>query len=130
MTMNKLIIAVDFDGTLVRHEYPRIGEEVPGAIDTLSWLQENGAKLILHTMRCGEPLAEAITWCEERGINFWAVNDNPGQKHWTESRKIYATQYIDDASIGCPLLYPEEGGRPYVDWEMVRQWFVRPGGVA
>lgn len=122
MANNKLIIAVDFDGTLVRHEYPRIGEEVPGAVAMLLSLQESGAKLILHTMRCGIQLSEAIAWCQERGLLFWAVNENPGQRHWTASPKLYATHYIDDAAVGCPLIHPDEG-RPYVDWMMVSSHF-------
>lgn len=125
MAKGGLIIAVDFDGTLVKHEYPRIGEEIPGAVDTLKALQEKGAKLILHTMRCDISLDQALEWCKERGLHFWAVNDNPGQKHWTGSRKIYATHYIDDAGVGCPLIYPE-GERPYVDWHVVQAYFNHP----
>lgn len=34
-----MIIAVDFDGTIVTHEYPKIGKEIPFAIDTLKRLK-------------------------------------------------------------------------------------------
>ena len=34
-----MIIAVDFDGTIVEHKYPHIGKEIPFAISTLKRLQ-------------------------------------------------------------------------------------------
>ena len=109
------IIAIDFDGTLAKHEYPDIGEEVPEAVRVVKKLQSRGDQLILFTMRSREQLVEAVQWCEDRGINLYAVNHNPDQRYWTESPKVYAHIYIDDAAIGCPLI--EEGdGRPYVDW--------------
>ncbi len=36
-----MIIAVDFDGTIVTHEYPKIGKEIPFAIDTLKRIQND-----------------------------------------------------------------------------------------
>ena len=59
-----LIIAVDFDGTIVTHEYPRIGRPVPGAIETMKEFLARGDKLILWTMRSGEELADAVRYCE------------------------------------------------------------------
>jgi hypothetical protein len=108
-----MIIAVDFDGTLVRHDFPRIGAEAPGAFDVLRRLQAGGHQLILLTMRCGRELQDAIAYCAERGIKFWAVNDNPDQHSWTASPKVYAQLYIDDLSIGTPMA---DG---VVDWAKV-----------
>lgn len=116
--MRFMIIAIDFDGTLAEHAYPAIGDEVEGAIRVCKKLQEAGHRLILYTMRSGEQLEEAVAWCAERELIFWAVNENPQQKEWTNSPKIYAHHYIDDAAIGCPLV-PDESERPYVDWDAI-----------
>ena len=116
-TAKMYFVAVDFDGTIVDHRYPDIGMEVPGAMMWLREFQKHGASLILYTMRQDQHCDEAVEWCRERGVEFWAVNDNPTQKAWTDSRKIYAHVYIDDAAAGCPLRpSPRMGGRPMVDW--------------
>ena len=79
-----MVIAIDFDGTLCKHEFPAIGEEIPGAVDVCKELVKSGHKLILHTMRCNTNgrtvLQEAVDWCNERGIEFWGINENPEQK--------------------------------------------------
>ena len=69
-----MTIAVDFDGTICKHQYPQIGPEIPFAIDTLKKLQEDGHKLILWSVRQGDLLDEAVEWCKERGLTFYAVN--------------------------------------------------------
>ena len=66
-------IAVDFDGTIVEHRYPEIGEEIPFAIDTLKMLIQDRHNLILWTVREGKLLEEAIEWCRKRGVEFYAV---------------------------------------------------------
>jgi len=116
-----MIIAVDFDGTLVEHKYPDIGNEVPFAFDTLKKFQSLGYKLILLTMRCGKELDEAIEFCSAKGLEFWAVNENPEQLAWTSSSKVHADLYIDNAAFGCPTrLATEEGLRPVVDWGVIQ----------
>lgn len=112
------IVAVDFDGTIVRHAYPEIGELVPLAIEGLLAFQEKGWKIILYTMRGGEYLQQAVEYLEQAGIELYAVNENPAQSHWTESPKCYAPLYIDDAALGCPLIFPK-GERPFVDWQAI-----------
>jgi len=112
---SEAIICVDFDGTIVTHEFPRIGTPVPGAIETLKGLQASGNRLILYTMRYGETLQEAVDYCKEQGIEFYGVNQNPTQNRWSQSPKVYGHYYIDDAAVGCPLVYNEHE-RPYVDW--------------
>jgi len=115
--MKNKVIAVDFDGTCVTHEFPEIGEDVPHAVEVLKRLNEAEIKIIVWTMRHGKHLDEdAAQWFDERGIKVWAYNENPTQKHWTGSPKAYAQHYIDDAAVGCPLIFPEDGGRPFVDW--------------
>lgn len=95
-------IAVDFDGTIVEDEYPKIGKPIIFAFDTLKKLQENGHRLILWTYRKGRMLEEAIKFCEENGVVFYAVNKSfPEEEFDPEySRKINADFFIDDRNIG------------------------------
>ena len=147
--MRPYILATDFDGTLCTHEFPRIGTEVPYAIDILKLLQKRGHKVFLWTMR-GHPdlsrfehtdldtgefiendtLQAAVDWCRERGLIFDGVNESPAQ--FSTSPKQYAHIYIDDAALGCPLRYMFETGnsRPVVDWEVVGNKFARMGLIS
>jgi hypothetical protein len=123
-------IAIDFDGTVVTHEYPRIGKDI-GAVPVLKGLVARGHQLILNTMRSGKELDDAVLWFEAKGIPLYGVNEDPHQKEWTQSPKVYAELYIDDAALGCPL--KQQGpvsDRPYVDWEVVRVLFVQKGFLA
>ncbi|MGM9743557.1 MAG: BT0820 family HAD-type phosphatase [Candidatus Cryptobacteroides sp.] len=99
-----MIIAVDFDGTIVEHRYPAIGKEIPFAIDTLKRLQEERNILILWTAREGRLLQEAIDFCRDRGLVFYAVNSNHPEDMPDDSakisRKIKADLYIDDRNLG------------------------------
>jgi len=113
-----MIIAVDFDGTCVTHEYPEIGQDI-GAVPVLKALVARGDQLILYTMRHGKTLTAAIEWFTENGIELWAANVNPEQHTWSESRKVYAHIYIDDAALGVPLMIPVGAGRSFVDWARV-----------
>ena len=119
---NNIIIAVDFDGTCVEHEYPSVGMDVEGAVETLRALKNKGHRLILFTMRSGDKLDKAVKWFKDRDIELWAVNENPEQKQWTESPKVYADIYIDDASLGCPIMFIDGVRRPVVNWRKVREW--------
>lgn len=99
-----MIIAVDFDGTIVEHKYPSIGKEIPFAIETLKKLQAERHKLILWSVREGCLLDEALEFCRERGLEFYAVNrDYPEEekehnRHF--SRKLKADLFIDDRNLG------------------------------
>lgn len=97
-----LKIAVDFDGTIVEHEYPGIGKEKLFAFQTLKELEKMGAKLILWTFRAGKELDDAVEYCRKNGIEFYAVNKNYPEEVFDEtiSRKIDADIYIDDRNIG------------------------------
>lgn len=98
-----MIIAVDFDGTIVEHRYPRIGQEIPFAVDTLKMLQQDKHRLILWTVREGELLNDAIEWCKSRGLEFYAINkDYPEEEknHKGFSRKLKADLFIDDRNLG------------------------------
>lgn len=95
-------IAVDFDGTIVEHEYPSIGKEKLFAFRTLKELEKKGARLILWTFRAGKELDDAVEFCRKNGIEFYAVNKNYPEEVIDEStsRKIDADIYIDDKNIG------------------------------
>lgn len=101
-----MIIAVDFDGTIVRNKFPEIGREIPFAIDVLHMLQEDHHRLILWTSRSGKHLEEALTWCAERGLTFYAVNSNFPPHYIIQedmrdiSPKVVADIYVDDHNLG------------------------------
>jgi hypothetical protein len=113
------IIAIDFDGTIVEHNYPEIGKEMLFAFDTLKALQKKGHKLILWTFRNGRELEAAVQHCRDQGIEFYAVNKNfPEEEITAESpRKIQADVFIDDRNLGgfpgwsktWQMLHPEGG---------------------
>ncbi|MBR1410949.1 MAG: hypothetical protein IJ580_07625 [Prevotella sp.] len=99
-----MIIAVDFDGTIVEHKYPEIGEELPFATETLKMLIRDHHRLILWSVREGKLLDDAVEWCRERGVEFYAVNrDYPEETtdnnpHF--SRKLKVDMFIDDRNLG------------------------------
>ncbi|MDE7024554.1 MAG: hypothetical protein K2O88_01575 [Paramuribaculum sp.] len=101
-----MTIAVDFDGTIVEHRYPEIGREIPNAVRTLKRMQDEmpDLRMILWTVREGELLDQAVQWCRERGLEFYAVNsnyidDDPMDQSAT-GRKVTADIYIDDRNLG------------------------------
>lgn len=127
-----MIIAIDFDGTCVTHEYPNVGKDI-GAAPVLRKLVKNGHKLILWTMRDDKGqvpiigttettsanfLQDAVDWFKKNGISLYGIQRNPDQHSWTSSPKVYAELYIDDAALGCPLIRPTNE-RPFVDWNFV-----------
>jgi hypothetical protein len=110
-------LAIDFDGTIVEHAYPYLGNPVPDALEYLRQFQTAGAELILWTMRSGDELTDAVEYCAQHGVHFQSVNQGIGDRAWTLSPKAYANIYIDDAAFGCPLTQTDS--RPYVDWSVV-----------
>lgn len=131
-----MIIAIDFDGTCVTHEFPRVGKDV-GAVPILQELVKKGHKLILFTMRSFSSgispitnkeenggLQDAIKWFDDNKIPLYGINTNPTQKHWTGSPKAYAELYIDDAALGCPLIHDDYSDRPYVDWKEIKCYLL------
>ncbi len=100
---DSLTIAVDFDGTIVEHKYPDIGPEMLFAFDTLKRLQSKGHKLILWTFRAGRYLDDAVEYCRENGLEFYAVNKSYPEEVFEEgrvSRKVNADLFIDDRNVG------------------------------
>lgn len=137
-------ICIDFDGTCVKHRFPKVGEDI-GAVPVLKELIANGHRLILFTMRSnvvnakspennkeytGNFLDDAVKWFKDNGIELFGINNNPDQNSWTTSPKAYGHMYIDDASLVIPLLFdPEQNARPYVNWYMVRGILIREGYI-
>jgi len=135
-------IAIDFDGTCVTHEFPKVGTDV-GAVPVLKRLVEAGHQLILWTMRSdvehprsdhpeihavgGDYLTDAVNWFKTNDIPLWGINSNPEQHTWTHSPKAYAQLYIDDAALGCPLCHPPLPARPYVNWDAIDDYFKHIG---
>lgn len=115
-------ICVDFDGTIVKHEYPKIGAPVPGAMNTLRALRQKDHKIILFTMRGGDLLQNAVDYIEGHGVQLYGINKNPTQDEWTNSPKAYGHIYIDDSAVGAPLT--KYG---YIDWIQVRSELERKG---
>lgn len=97
-----MIIAIDFDGTLVENRYPAIGKPILFAFETLLELQNRGHRLILWTYRQGRTLEEAVDFCKQKGIEFYAVNQSYPEEIFdgTQSRKIQADLFIDDRNFG------------------------------
>ena len=149
--IEKRIIAVDFDGTCVGHDFPRIGPDI-GAVRVLRRLVEAGHSLVLFTMRSdisnpksevpeiiqkgGNYLTDAVNWFKERNIPLYGININPAQSRWTKSPKAYAHLYLDDASLGCPLRKCEYWDpinaktvtlRDCVDWDRVEEILENTG---
>ena len=96
-------IAVDFDGTIVEHKYPEIGNELLFAFDTLKQLQKLGHQLILWTFRTGKELEDAVEFCRQKGIEFYAVNKSYPEEIYIPnkvSRKVDVDLFIDDRNVG------------------------------
>jgi len=109
MISETITIAVDFDGTIVDDDYPKIGRAKLFAFDTLLKLQEKGHRLILWTYRNGKMLEEAVVFCKENGVVFYAVNKSFPEEEFDPkySRKINADIFIDDRNIGGMLGWGE-----------------------
>jgi histidinol phosphatase-like enzyme len=121
MSKRKGAVIIDFDGTLVEHEFPKIGEPFPEAFEVLKELKKAGWKLILWTCRedDGEDpktqyLTEAVEFCRKNGVEFDAVNESVPELEWrpetSPNRKPYGHYHIDDRNLGG-----------FVDWNVVRQ---------
>jgi hypothetical protein len=122
----RTVIAVDFDGTIVTHEYPNVGKPLKLAKEVLNMLTCNGNDVFLYTMRDGAELEDAKRYCVENGINMCGYNHSPQQ--FSSSPKQYAMIYIDDAALGCPLDYdPDYSRRPFVNWFEVAKYLASMG---
>lgn len=134
-------IVIDFDGTCVTHDFPVVGKDI-GAVAVLKELVAYGHNLILFTMRSdvedpqsedpeivpvgGNYLTDAVNWFKENDIPLYGIQKNPTQHRWTHSPKAYGQLIIDDAALGCPLMYDiTKSRRPFVNWKIVREMLVK-----
>jgi hypothetical protein len=122
------IINIDFDGSVVTHEYPRVGKDI-GAVPVLKKLVQTGHQLILFTMRGDNSyLKDAVEWFKQNDIPLYGINTNPTQRGWTNSPKSHADFIIDDTAIGTPLVYNwSVSTHPYVDWVKMEQLLIERG---
>jgi hydroxymethylpyrimidine pyrophosphatase-like HAD family hydrolase len=100
---NSKLIAIDFDGTIVEDRFPSIGKPMVFAFDTLKKLQSDGHRLILWTYRSGQTLIDAVEFCKDNGIEFYAVNSSFDGEEFNikkQSRKINADIFVDDRNVG------------------------------
>jgi len=114
-----MYICIDFDGTIVDHTYPSIGQPVPQALEWMTKWFDAGAFLILFTMRSDKSLQEAVDYLTTNNVKLFGINNNPTQCTWTASPKAYAHVYVDDAAYGCPLVEIPTFNRRCVDWSVV-----------
>lgn len=140
-------IAVDFDGTVVTHDFPNVGKDI-GAVPVLKDLIKAGHKIILFTMRShGNPaeqkgygrsimghfletdvLDDALNWFRANEIELFGINVNPTQISWTKSPKVFAHVIIDDTACGAPVIKDDSiSDKPFIDWVRVRQWLITEG---
>jgi len=135
-----MTILIDFDGTCTKHAFPKIGDNI-GAVPVLKELVSFGHRLILFTMRSdmakvntaenpelvnlpSDYLRQAVEWFHYNEIPLYGIQKNPQQHTWTKSPKAYGHLMIDDSALGCPLIFPGKGERPYVDWVKTRELLV------
>lgn len=111
-----ITIGLDFDGTCISHG-PNICKDIGAAPIIKRLINEFNVKIILYTMRCDKLLDEALMWFNDNDIILYDVNNNPTQKEWTSSPKIFAQLYIDDLNLGIPLIYSDKYEKPHVDWK-------------
>lgn len=115
-----MVIAIDFDGTCVTHEFPNVGKDI-GAVPVIKDLVAAGHKIILYTMRDKQYQKDAEQWFKDNDIPLFGSNKNPDAT-WTTSPKVFAHLYIDDMALGMPLKIDYSvSNRPFVDWIKVRQ---------
>jgi len=102
MYKNKKIVAVDFDGTIVKYVKEayklRDFDLMPNAKEVIAWIYEN-FYTILWTCRCGEQLKIALDFLARNGLSFHSINKNAPFLDFHTSRKIFANTYIDDRGL-------------------------------
>lgn len=94
--MRTVRIALDFDGTVVAHAYPGIGEDL-GAIPWLLKAQKAGAEFFIWTCRGGKELREAEEWLRGKGVDLIPPPYLPG------GEKANADIYVDDKNFRAPV---------------------------
>ncbi len=116
-TFCPLVIAVDFDGTIVHNKWPDIGEPVREAADTIRLWTARGHRIVIWTCRVGNELEACEKWLIRNWVPFYSINSNPLDRidlYGSDTRKISADLYIDDKAAGAP-------DDPAELWKMARE---------
>jgi hypothetical protein len=137
-----ITIVLDFDGTCVKNEFPRVGAEI-GAIPVLKEITDRGHRIVLHTMRSdvedphgddpnliyvgGNYLSDAVNWFIKNEIPLYGIQVNPSQSTWTSSPKPWGEVIIDDQALGAPLKQDIPSEKPYLNWVEARKWLALRG---
>lgn len=97
-----MVIAIDFDGTIVEDAYPEIGEPKLFALETLQTMVKNHHQLILWTTREGRALQEAVDFCAKHNVEFYAINKSYPDERFEDigSRKIICDLFISNKNFG------------------------------
>lgn len=122
---DKLPILVDFDSTMIiTDKFPNIIGENKPCVDVMKKWIDGGVGIILWTIRDGKELDDAVEWCKSQGLELYGINENPTQKKWNSSRKVYGVLRIDDANVGTKLIHDDKY-RPRVDWEYIDKNYTK-----
>lgn len=109
MIGDKFRIAIDFDDTIYKTNFPDIINPLPHALRVIKAMQNHNKFLtILWTCREGKHLNQAIKRLEKDGLYFAAYNENPigySDEGFGNSRKIGADIYIEDKDVFSTVNY-------------------------
>lgn len=122
-------VGVDFDGTVVKNEFPEVGLEVHDAVQSLEYMRDKGWNIVLHTARCGIYLNAAIKWFRDRDIPLYGINCTPDQQKFLKGHAVaeygvkpHCHAFIDDSAIGAPVMVRSDMLKPYIDWRVAMNW--------
>ena len=130
-----MIIAVDFDGTIVENDFPRIGKFKPEAEKTLLKLYDEGHYIIIWTCRSGRALNACEQFLKKNNFKYHVINEqnpeNLASHKGIDTRKVYADIYVDDKHIGFKVdwkkIYKEiqKANGTYIPyWKQLWYWFI------
>jgi hypothetical protein len=124
-------VGLDFDGVVAKHagpgKFPLVGEEIAGAVETVNRLADMGHKIHINTVRDKEAFENAKRWCIDKKLKIYSYQVNPAQKRFSNSPKMYAHIYIDDASLGAPVHVDPISDRYYYDWIRAEDMLIAEG---
>lgn len=115
--MKKLTICIDVDGTIVVSQYPKIGNLMLHAKETINKWYDEGHTIVIGTCRAGQMAEDAEAFLIRNNIKYHYFNENAKhliEKYGTDTRKLSGDIYFDDKSMGgfCGWDKADE----YVSW--------------
>jgi len=101
--MNKrLVLGIDFDGTIVEEAFPEIGAIKPKTVQLMKDAIKNGHLVIIWTARSGLALKKAKWFLDLNDIPYHYINENPEDPYalrGEQGRKIFCDFYLDDRAV-------------------------------